>query len=108
RTTNTIEIHGLAAGELNPAHWRDNTLHWVEDARSPLLDPKEGAPMRNIYAPSAVEKPGGSGWHVYYGGWDGIHQGNDHIYFTTTSDFREFDDRHVLIEPGPFQHICNV
>jgi len=105
-TTNTIEIRSVGAGEFNPDYWTSKSLHWVGDRQSPLLEPLEGK-FRNIYAPSVVEMPGG-GWRVFYGAWDGIDVGQDHIYFTTTRDFRTFGPRHQIVRPGPFEHVCNV
>jgi hypothetical protein len=91
---------------FDPDHWTSGVPHLVADVRHPLLEPREGA-FRNIYAPSALARPGG-GWFVYYGGWDGIAEGRDAIYVTSTTDFREFGERRTVVEPGPFQHVCNV
>jgi hypothetical protein len=101
----TIEIRGVGAGEFDPRAWQSNDLHFVPDARHPLLAPREGA-FRNIYAPSIVETK--DGWRIFYGGWDGVDSGNDRIYTATTRDFLTFDDRHTVIEHGTFQHVCNV
>src|SRR5690348_10305562 len=79
----TIEIRGVGADEFNPEIWRDRTLHFVPDARSPILSPREGK-FRNIYAPSIVEAK--DGWRIFYGGWDGVPTGNDRIYTATTRD----------------------
>lgn len=104
-TSGAIEIRGVAAGAFEPRHWEANRLHWVPDTRSPLILPREGN-WRNIYAPSAVEVPGG--WRIFYGGWDGAPTGNDRIYSTTTADFLGFAPPRTVIEHGGFQHVCNV
>ena len=101
-----VEVTGVAAGEFNPLIWQAGTLDLVPDLRSPLLAPRNGR-FRNIYAPSAVETPGG--YRLFYGAWDGIPTGNDHIYSATTdARFQDFFDRHMVIEPGSYIHICNV
>ena len=101
-----IEITGVEAGEFNPRIWQADTLNFVPDVRSPLLAPQSG-PFRNIYAPSAVESPGG--YRLFYGAWDGVPTGNDRIYSATTdARFQDFFDRHTVIAPGSYQHVCNV
>jgi hypothetical protein len=101
-----IEVTGVEADEFNPQIWQAGTLNLVPDQRFPLLAPREGK-FRNIYAPSAVETPGG--YRLFYGAWDGIPTGNDHIYSATTdSHFQGFLDRHMVISPGSFIHLCNV
>jgi len=101
-----VEVTGVEAGEFNPRIWRAGTLNLVPDQRSPLLAPRSGK-FRNIYAPSAVETPGG--YRLFYGAWDGIPSGNDHIYSATTdSGFQSFLDRHIVISPGSYIHFCNV
>jgi hypothetical protein len=101
-----VEVTGVEAGEFNPLIWQAGTLHFVPDLRFPLLAPQSGK-FRNIYAPSAVETPGG--YRLFYGAWDGIPFGNDHIYSTTTdARFQDFSDRHMVIEPGSYVHLCNV
>jgi hypothetical protein len=101
-----VEVTGVEAGEFNPKIWQAGTLNLVPDQRFPLLAPREGK-FRNIYAPSAVETPGG--YRLFYGAWDGIPSGNDHIYSATTdSHFQGFLDRHVVISPGSYIHLCNV
>ena len=72
----------MEAGEFNPLIWQAGTLNFLPDQRFPLLAPKSGK-FRNIYAPSAVETPGG--YRLFYGAWDGIPSGNDHIYSAKTS-----------------------
>ena len=98
-------IAGVGARPFDAALWERGALNLVPNAQSPLLDPLAGS-FRNIYAPSAVETP--TGWRVFFGGWDGTPSGNDHIYGVTTPDFRSFSDRGTLIDPGAFQHVCNV
>ena len=101
-----VEVTGVEAGEFNPLTWQAGTLNFVPDLRFPLLAPKSGK-FRNIYAPSAVETPGG--YRLFYGAWDGIPSGNDHIYSATTdARFQDFSDRHMVIEPGSYVHLCNV
>jgi hypothetical protein len=101
-----VEVTGVEAGEFNPLIWQAGTLNFVPDQRFPLLAPKSGK-FRNIYAPSAVETPGG--YRLFYGAWDGIPSGNDHIYSATTdARFQDFSDRHMVIEPGSYIHLCNV
>jgi hypothetical protein len=101
-----VEVTGVEAGEFNPLIWQAGTLNLVPDQRFPLLAPKSGK-FRNIYAPSAVETPGG--YRLFYGAWDGIPSGNDHIYSATTDTlFQDFSDRHMVIEPGSYIHLCNV
>jgi hypothetical protein len=101
-----VEVTGVEAGEFNPLIWQAGTLNFVPDLRFPLLAPKNGK-FRNIYAPSAVETPGG--YRVFYGAWDGIASGNDHIYSATTdARFQDFSNRHTAIAPGSYIHLCNV
>lgn len=102
----TVEIHGVAAGAFDAKLWDAGSLHFVADVRSPLLRPRYAGVFRNIYAPSAVQIPGG--WRVFYGAWDGVPSGNDRIYSTTTADFLDFSDRQIEIEHGRFIHVCNV
>ena len=101
-----VEISGVEAGEFNPVIWQAGTLNFVPDLRSPLLAPRSGK-FRNIYAPSAVETPGG--YRLFYGAWDGVPTGNDRIYSATTdARFQGFFNRHAVIVPGSYQHVCNV
>jgi len=101
-----IEVTGVEAGEFNPLIWQAGTLNFVPDLRAPLLAPRSGK-FRNIYAPSAVETPGG--YRLFYGAWDGVPTGNDHIYSARTdTHFQDFSDRHIVIAPGSYQHVCNV
>jgi hypothetical protein len=101
-----VEVTGVEAGPFNPLIWQAGTLNLVPDQRFPLLAPKDGK-FRNIYAPSAVETPGG--YRLFYGAWDGIPTGNDHIYSATTDFyFQGFRDRHMIISPGSYIHLCNV
>lgn len=102
----TIEIHGVAAGDFDPAIWRSGKLNIVPDVRSPLIAPRLRGLYRNIYAPSIVDT--GDGWRVFYGAWDGVDSGNDRIYSLTTADFVDFGDRRTEIEHGAFVHVCNV
>lgn len=96
---------GVSAGVFHPDMLSSEHMHWVSDGTRPILTPREGQ-FRNIYAPSLIHEEGQ--WAVYYGGWDGIDQGNDKIYRTTTQDFRTFGPRRIVIENGNFQHVCNV
>ena len=101
-----VEVTGVEAGTFNPGIWQAGTLNFVPDTRSPLLAPQDGK-FRNIYAPSAVETPGG--YRLFYGAWDGVPTGNDRIYSTTTdARFQSFLGRHTVIAPGSYIHICNV
>jgi hypothetical protein len=101
-----VEVTGVEAGEFNPLIWQDGTLNFLPDLRSPLLAPRSGK-FRNIYAPSAVETPGG--YRLFYGAWDGVPSGNDRIYQATTDfRFQDFADRHAIIVPGGYTHVCNV
>lgn len=102
----TVEIHGVEAGDFAPGMWQAGQLHFVADVRSPMLSPRLDGVFRNIYAPSIVEVPGG--WEVYYGAWDGVPTGNDRIYRVTTRDFLNFENWRIVVEHGPFQHVCNV
>ncbi len=102
----TVEIHGVAAGAFNPAHWENDTLNLVPELRDPLLVPRQSGVFRNIYAPSAVQTP--TGWRLFYGAWDGVPTGNDRIYCTDTTDFIDFGARRTVIEHGEFVHTCNV
>ena len=110
-TTNTappgyLEIAGVEAGAFNPRIWQAGTLNIIPDLRSPLLEPREGR-FRNIYAPSAVETP--DGYRVFYGAWDGVPTGNDRIYSALTdAQFTRFIERHAVIVPGAYTHVCNV
>jgi len=101
-----VEIHGVAAGAFDAAHWESGTLHFLSDRRMPLVEPMLEGAFRNIYAPSAVRV--GDTWHVYYGAWDGVHTGNDRIYRLETRGFLDFADRRTIIEHGDFVHVCNV
>ena len=101
----TMEVRGVAAGPFDPAIWEGVTLHLLPDVRSPFLEPRDGK-FRNIYAPSIVQNEGG--WDVYYGGWDGVPNGNDCIYRVPTPDFLTFGERRTIIEHGVFRHVCNV
>ena len=101
-----VEVSGVEAGAFNPRIWQAGTLNLVPDLRSPLLAPRSGK-FRNIYAPSAVETPGG--YRLFYGAWDGVPTGNDRIYSATTdARFQDFFDRHAIIVPGSYIHVCNV
>jgi hypothetical protein len=101
-----VEIRGVEAGAFDPALWRAHTLNLLPDVRRPLLAPREGK-HRNIYAPSIAQIK--DGWRIYYGGWDGSDTPNDRIYFTETRDgFLTFAARHLAIDHGNFQHVCNV
>ena len=101
-----VEVTGVEAGEFNPRLWQAGTLNFVPELRSPLLAPRDGQ-FRNIYAPSAVETPGG--YRLFYGAWDGVPTPNDRIYSTTTdARFQDFANRHLIISPGPWEHVCNV
>jgi len=101
-----VEVTGVEAGAFNPRMWQAGTLNFVPDLRSPLLAPQNGK-FRNIYAPSAVEVPGG--YRLFYGAWDGVPTGNDRIYSATTdAHFQSFFNRHTVISPGNYIHICNV
>jgi hypothetical protein len=101
-----VEVTGVEAGEFNPLIWQAGTLNFVPDLRSPLLAPRSGK-FRNIYAPSAVETP--EGYRLFYGAWDGVPTGIDRIYSATTdAGFQGFFDRHMVIVPGSYQHVCNV
>ena len=101
-----VEVTGVEAGEFNPLIWQAGTLNFVPDLRFPVLAPRSGK-FRNIYAPSAVETPGG--YRLFYGAWDGVPSGNDHIYSATTdAHFQGFFDRHIVIAPGIYTHVCNV
>ena len=102
----TMEIHGVAAGEFDPAIWRSGRLDFVPDVRFPLIAPRLKGVYRNIYAPSIVDV--GDGWRVFYGAWDGVDTCNDRIYSLTTSDFVDFGPRRTEIEHGQFIHVCNV
>jgi hypothetical protein len=102
----TVEIHGVAAGVFDPALWNAGKLHILHDLRSPMLTPRQTGLFRNIYAPSIVETP--QGWRVFFGAWDGVRTPNDRIYSLTTPDFLDFENRHCVIEHGPFIHVCNV
>jgi hypothetical protein len=110
-TTNTapsgyVEVSGVEAGEFDPRMWQAGTLNFVPDLRFPLLAPGAGK-FRNIYAPSAVETP--SGYRLFYGAWDGVPTGNDRIYSAETdANFQTFSDRHPIILPGDYTHVCNV
>jgi hypothetical protein len=101
-----LEIHGVRAGAMDPAIWRAGRLHFLHDRQSPLLSPRLSGAFRNIYAPSAVEVPGG--WRLFYGAWDGVETGNDRIYSVNTTDFVDFGERTTVIEHGDFIHVCNV
>jgi hypothetical protein len=99
-------VSGVEAGVFNPVIWQAGALNFVPDVRSPLLAPRRGK-FRNIYAPSAVETHGG--YRLFYGAWDGVPTGNDRIYSATTdARFQSFSNRHTIIAPGSYVHVCNV
>src|ERR1017187_3637363 len=101
-----VEVAGVEAGEFNPQTWQVGKLNFVPDLRCPLLALGEGK-FRNIYAPSAVETPGG--YRLFYGAWDGVPTGNDRIYSATTdARFQGFFNRHAVILPASYTHVCNV
>jgi hypothetical protein len=101
-----VEVTGVEAGAFNPLIWQAGTLNFVPDLRSPLRAPR-GGKFRNIYAPSAVETPGG--YRLFYGAWDGVPTGNDRIYSVRTDAwFQGFFNRQVVIVPGGYTHVCNV
>jgi hypothetical protein len=101
-----VEVTGVEAGAFNPLIWEAGTLNFVPDLRSPLRAPR-GGKFRNIYAPSAVETPGG--YRLFYGAWDGVPTGNDRIYSAATdARFQGFFNRQVVIVPGGYTHVCNV
>ena len=102
----TVEVHGVGAGDFNPALWQTGKLNFVPDIRNPLIEPRKSGVFRNIYAPSAVQVD--DGWRLFYGAWDGVDSGNDRIYSVTTRDFIDFDNRRIEIEHGDFIHCCNV
>ena len=101
-----VEIQGVSAGPFEAEYWEKNKLHWVPEARMPLLAPRLGGVYRNIYAPSVIED--GKGWRLFYAAWDGVDTVNDRVYSATTPDFIDFYDRHTVIEHGVFMHVSNV
>ncbi len=100
-----IEIHGVSAGEFSPDDWEAGHLHFVPDYRSPMIRPLWDGVYRNIYAPSVV--PTDDGWRIFYGAWDGSDRPNDRLYGIQTEDFLTFKNRRLVIENGPFIHVCN-
>jgi hypothetical protein len=101
-----VEVRGVEAGDFDPRLWQAGTLNFVPDARLPLLAPLTGK-FRNIYAPSAVETP--TGYRLFYGAWDGMPTGNDRIYSAETdAHFQTFSNRHPVVLPGNYTHVCNV
>lgn len=101
-----IEIQGVSAGPFNPTFWQQNTLNWVPDVRTPLFTALTTGPLQNIYAPWAIEQPGG--WRMFYGGDDGSDTPNDRVYSVTTQDFLGFQNRGLVIDHGVFVHVNNV
>lgn len=104
--SDSIEIHGVGAGDFDAKLWQNDKLNIVPDCRSPLIAPRLKGMMRNIYAPSIVDL--GDSWRVFYGAWDGVDTGNDRIYSLNTADFVDFSTRQTVIEHGVFEHVCNV
>lgn len=102
----SVLITGLSPTSFDLSLWQAGGLHFLPDARSPLLDPLPGK-FRNIYAPSAIELPDHT-YRLFYGGWDGVTTGNDRIYSLTTPDFLTFSDRRLVVDHGPFEHVNNV
>jgi hypothetical protein len=101
-----VEVSGVEAGRFDANLWERSAPELAPDIRSPLLEPLEGA-YRNIYAPSAVETA--TGYRLFYGAWDGIPTGNDRIYsLTTDPHFQTFAERHSILLPGSYLHVCNV
>ncbi len=100
-----VTVEGVTAGPFNAKAWEHGTLNFTPDARWPLLDPLKGA-WRNIYAPTVVSE--GTGFRLYYGGWDGSPTGNDRLYsIHADRDFLHFTDRRTVVENGPFIHVNN-
>ncbi|MCB9781503.1 MAG: hypothetical protein H6751_00870 [Candidatus Omnitrophica bacterium] len=100
-----IEIHGVGSDNFSAEIWEAGRLHFLPDYRSPLIRPKWDGVFRNIYAPSVV--PRNDDWRVFYGAWDGSDRPNDRLYSIDTPDFLTFHRRRLVIENGPFIHVCN-
>ena len=76
--------------------------NWVYDTRNPIVTPGAG---NNIYAPSVVFT--GSGWNIYFGGWDAV-GAHDQLSMTTCPDnFLTFGSHSLLIANGEFSHVNN-
>ena len=101
-----VKIDGVSAEAFDAKAWEDGALNLVPDFRYPFIAPKFDGAYRNVYAPSAVFTP--DEWHVFYGAWDGVDTGNDRIYLRTTTDWLDLDPSRIVIEHGPFIHVCNV
>lgn len=100
-----VEVRGLSAGPFRPLLWQRGTLHWVQDARWPILPPAPG-PLRNIYAPTVV--PIRSGYRIYFGGWDGSQTPNDRLYTATTDpEFQSISPHQLTVDNGRFVHVNN-
>jgi hypothetical protein len=102
-----VEIQGVSASSFNPVYWQQNTLNWIPDLRMPMFAAQTSGPYQNIYAPWALELPGG-GWRLFYGGWDGQDVPFDQISSTTTADFLNFGVRDHVIANGAFLNVNNV
>lgn len=101
-----VQIYGVSTEGFDEAAWKEGDLNLVPDYRHPFIEPRFDGPWRNIYAPSVVFT--WSGWHIFYGAWDGAHSGNDRIYLRTATTFNHLHDPRTVIEHGPFTHVCNV
>jgi len=101
-----VQVEGVETESFNPRLWETNAPYLVPDIRFPLVTPLEGK-FRNVYAPSAVETA--TGYRLFYGAWDGTPTGNDRLYsLTTDAEFQTMDNRHTVVLPGSYQHVCNV
>jgi hypothetical protein len=93
-------------GPFDPAIWEAGKLHFLPDARSPLLEPRSGK-FRNIYAPSIVQTKDGWGNLLRRLGRR-THRQRPHL---PRHDARLPDllaTAKSIVEHGDFRHVCNV
>lgn len=97
---NRLEVRNVGSESFtNPSELGN----WVYDTRNPLITPGAG---NNIYAPSVVRN--GTGWNIYYGGWDTTNTHDQILMTTSADDFMSFGGRSLQIASGTQNHVNNV
>lgn len=95
------EIRNIGSDTFNPA----KMSNWNYDTRNPVIFAVSGG-NSNIYAPYVIEN--GTGWNVYFGGWDGTNDGHDRVSLASTSDdFLSFSSHKLMIDNGDMIHVNN-
>lgn len=101
-----VEVRGVAAGNFDPADWQAGVPNVLPDHRRPMMMPRWTGNFHNIYAPSIVKV--GDEFRIFYGGWDGLEEGQDAIYSVMTREFLDFTDRKMIIRRNELDHVNNV